>query len=142
LPPSQKARIPHNHPALDAFASAVEQRYGLPPGLLVAVKNAGERSNTGQVSPAGAKGVMQFIDATRHSYPHNPGDPMESIDAAGRYFADLMRQYQGNAMAAIAAYNGGTAAGKAVMRGEAPPADETRGYLARIAQYMERRFGG
>lgn len=83
---------------------------------------------------------MQFIDSTRKAYEHNVLDPLESIDAAGRYFSDLLRQYRGNPMAAIAHYNGGTAAGRAVMEGRQPPAQETRDYLRRISAYMDSMY--
>ncbi|KAG0771216.1 hypothetical protein G6F22_016675 [Rhizopus arrhizus] len=48
-------------PELNEYAASVEQQYDLPSGLLNALKNAGERSNSKQVSPAGARGVMQFM---------------------------------------------------------------------------------
>ncbi len=129
----------YDDPRLDSFANTVEDRYGLPPDLIVAVKNAGERSNTGQVSKSGAKGVMQFVDGTRKAYDHDYNDPMESIDAAGRYFSDLMKQYKGNVKAAVAHYNGGTKAGKAVLKGQDIPFKETRDYWGRLQGYMEKR---
>lgn len=135
----ERAKVKYNDPRLDEFAGVVEQRYGLPPGLLVAVKNAGERSNTGQVSSAGAQGVMQFIDSTRQSYDHDPSNPFASIDAAGRYFQDLMKRYNGNVKAAITEYNGGVAQAKAVMNGGEPTARETINYLARIKSYLNDR---
>ena len=141
MSPEEKAKVKYNDPRLDAFASEVEKRYELPPGLLESVKNAGERTNTGQVSSAGAKGVMQFIDKTRKSYQHDTNDPLASIDAAGRYFKDLMQQYEGNAMAAIAAYNGGTVQAKKVLAGEEPTAKETKNYLSRIKSYMSKKSG-
>jgi soluble lytic murein transglycosylase-like protein len=140
LPQEELSRIKYNDPRLDSFANAVEERYGLPKDLIVAVKNAGERSNTGQVSTAGAKGVMQFIDKTRKSYEHDVNDPMASIDAAGRMFKDLLGMYKNNAMAAIAHYNGGRANGKAAMDGQPLPSQkETAPYLQRIRDYMEKR---
>ena len=140
LPQEELSKIKYNDPRLDSFANAVEERYGLPKDLLVAVKNAGERSNTGQVSTAGAKGVMQFIDKTRKSYEHDVNDPMASIDAAGRMFKDLMGTYKNNALAAIAHYNGGVANGKAVLNGQPLPSQkETAPYLQRIQNYMEKR---
>lgn len=139
LSPQELAKIKYNDPRLDSFASAVEERYQLPPGLIEAVKNAGERTQTGQVSPKGAKGVMQFMDSTRKIYDHDYNDPRASINAAGMYFRDLLKQYNGNAKAAIAAYNGGTKAGKAVLAGQEPPAAETRNYLGRMFTYMEKK---
>ena len=139
LSPQELAKIKYNDPRLDSFASAVEERYQLPPGLIEAVKNAGERTQTGQVSPKGAKGVMQFMDSTRKIYDHDYNDPRASINAAGMYFRDLLKQYNGNVKAAISAYNGGTKAGKAVLAGQEPPAAETRNYLGRMFTYMEKK---
>ena len=139
LSSQELAKIKYNDPRLDSFASAVEERYQLPPGLIEAVKNAGERSNTAQVSPKGAKGVMQFMDSTRKMYQHDYNDPMASIDAAGQYFRDLLKQYNGNVKAAVSAYNGGTKAGKAVLEGQEPPAAETRNYWGRLQNYMEKK---
>lgn len=139
LSPEEKQKIPYDDPRLDAFSAAVEQRYKLPPGLIESVKNAGERTHTGQVSPAGAKGVMQFIDSTREMYPHDYNDPLASINAAGMYFRDLMKQYKGNARAALSHYNGGTKNGQAVLNTEEPVSEETKNYLRRIQQYMMRK---
>lgn len=137
--PKEWSTVKYDDPRLDAFAIDVEKRYGLPDGMIVAIKNAGERTNLGQVSPKGAKGVMQFIDSTRKAYPHDVNDPFDSIDASGRYMADLVKQYK-NPIAAIAAYNGGGAAAKAVLAGKEPPAEETRNYISRIKSYLDSRF--
>lgn len=124
-------------PALDAHATAVEQQHGLPPGLLVAIKNAGEKSNSNQVSPKGAQGVMQFIPSTWKQYGKgDPTNPADSIDAGGRYFADLMKRYDGNVDAAITEYNGGIKQARAVAEGKAPTAKETIAYLGRVKQAM------
>lgn len=139
LDSKQLAAIKYDDPRLDSFANAVEERYGLPTGLIEAVKNAGERSNTSQVSSKGAKGVMQFIDATRKLYPHNYNDPMESIDASGQFFRDLIKQYKGNVKAAVSHYNGGTTAGKAVLGGAEAPTAETRDYWKRLQSYMDAK---
>jgi hypothetical protein len=144
--PDQWATLTHDDPRLDDFAHEVEARYGLPFGVVEALKNAGERTPraaTGwATSPKGAQGVMQFMPGTRKDYPHNVDDPFESIDAAGRYMQTLLRQYDGNVMAAVAHYNGGWRAGKAVLAGKPPPAAETRGYLDRISKYMDKKYGG
>lgn len=138
IPPAELAKLPYNHPVLDQIAVETEQRYGLPYGLLLGLKNAGERTNTGKVSPAGAKGVMQFIDSTRSKYQHDPMNPAESIDAAARYFTqELLPMYGGNVWAAIAHYNGGSAAGRAVMEGREPPSQETRDYLRRLRAFRQ-----
>lgn len=139
LPQEELSKVRYDDRRLDSFANEVERRYGLPDDLILAVKNAGERSNSDQVSRSGAKGVMQFMDATRKMYDHDPKDPLASIDAAGRFFKDLLKQYDGDVKAAVAHYNGGTKAGKAVMKGMEPPSEETRSYWKRMQSYMEQR---
>lgn len=134
--------LPYHHPKLDKVAFETEKKYKLPTGLLVAIKNAGEKSNSDQESPKGAKGVMQFIDSTREAYPHDPKDPMQSIDASGKYFKDLLKMYRGNVRAVVAHYNGGRKAGLAVLDGEQPPADETRAYLVRVEKHMKDARNG
>lgn len=138
--PKEWATVKYDDPRLDAFAMDVEKRYNLPTGMIVALKNAGERTNIGQVSPKGAKGVMQFIDSTRKAYPHDVADPFDSIDAAGRYMSDLVKQYNNNPMAAIAHYNGGGAAAKAVLAGKQPPKEETKNYISRIKTYLDTKY--
>lgn len=129
----------YDDPRLDDYARKVEVSKGLPPNFLIALKNGGERSNADQVSPSGAKGVMQFLDSTWKSYGKgkNPQDPYASIDAAGDYGVDLLKQYKGNVAAAIAHYNGGTAQGKLVSTGAAPTSPETYKYLNNTAPYFQ-----
>lgn len=125
----------YDDPRLNDYATKVEQANGLPPGLLNSIKNRGERSNSDQVSPAGAKGVMQFMPATWGQYGKGEiTNPYDSIDAAGRYFADLMKRYGGNVDAAITEYNGGIKQARAVQAGGSPTADETIKYLARVKE--------
>jgi len=135
--PKEWVDIKYDDPRLDSFASEVETKYNLPQGIILALKNAGERTSNGKVSPAGAKGVMQFIDSTREAYQHDVNNPLASIDASARYMSDLIKQY-GNPIAAIAAYNGGGAAAKAVLAGKEPPAKETREYISRIKEYLRK----
>ena len=144
--PSQWGSLKYDDPRLDEFAHAVEQRYNLPPGILEAIKNAGERTpnQDGQwaTSPAGARGLMQFTPSAQKAFEHDVNDPFESIDAAGRYIAEALPRYQGNAMAAIADYNGGPRQARAVVLGQQPPAAETQEYLKRVRSYMSRKYGG
>lgn len=137
--PGEWKDVKYSDPRLDDFAEVVEKRYGLPGGLLISIKNAGERSNSNQVSPKGAKGVMQFIDATRNQYQHDPSNPFASIDAAGRYFKDLLKRYDGNVKAAVTEYNGGVVQARGVQKGYQPTALETQKYLQRIKDYMTER---
>ena len=138
ISPEQRKSLRYNSPELDEYASFVEQRHGLPPGLIKAIKNSGERSNSNQVSPKGAQGVMQFIPGTWKQYGKDadPTDPVASIDAAGAYFKDLLQRYNGNVDAAVTEYNGGVKQAQAVAGGGNPWVPETVSYLARIRQAL------
>lgn len=139
LPLDQRRGLRYDAPELNERAAAVEQQYGIPPGLLNAIKNQGERSNSNQVSPAGARGVMQFMPENLRKYGvADATDPVQMIDAAGRYLRDTMRQYGGNIDAVIADYNGGPRQAREVLAGRQPKAKETRDYLARVRRELGR----
>jgi len=74
-------------------------------------------------------------------FKHDVNNPFASIDAAGKYLQfTLKNQYDGNALAAVADYNGGPSAGKAVLNGKEPPAEETQEYVGRVKTYLTERF--
>lgn len=126
-------RIRYDDPNVNAYATEVERRHGLPAGLLNAIKNQGEKSHSDQVSPKGAQGVMQFMPDTWKQYGKgDPRDPYASLDAAGLYFVDMLKRYGGNVDAAITEYNGGIRQARSVQAGGAPTAKETTDYLARV----------
>lgn len=139
---NERLSLRYDDARLDAYAVTAAQREGIPPEALLAIKNVGERSGPTAVSPKGAKGVMQFMDDTWAAYGKgDPRDPAASIDAGARFMKDLIKQYDGNVRAAIAHYNGGGKAGKAVAEGRAAPAKETRAYLDRTDTFMAERSG-
>ncbi|WP_230948894.1 lytic transglycosylase domain-containing protein [Burkholderia cepacia] len=132
--------LPYNAPQLDAYAAQAAQREGVPQALLDFIKNHGERSNSNQVSSAGAKGVMQFTKDTWAAYGKgDPQDPVNSIDAAARYAKDLLQRYDGDMRAAVTEYNGGVEQARAVQAGGSPTAKETIGYLKRFDEYVATR---
>lgn len=140
IPLAERQNLRYNSPQLDSYATQVEQQYGLPPGILTAIKNAGEKSGNQSVSPAGARGVMQFMPENLRKYGvTDPTDPMQMIDAAGRYLSDTAKQYGGNVDAMIADYNGGPKQANAVLRGETPASAETRAYLERVKAHMGKK---
>lgn len=141
---AERQALRYDDPRLDAYAVTAAQRAGIPPEVLLAAKNAGERSPSSRAtSPKGAKGIMQFMDDTWGQYGkgRDVRDPVASIDAAADMFADLGKQYGGDWRAAFAHYNGGTKAGRAVRDGKAPPAAETRAYLERTDRFIAERTG-
>lgn len=137
LPPEARSALAHDHPALNDYADRVSQRIGIP-GILNALKNAGERSESGQTSPKGAQGVMQFIPATAKRYGlTDPTDPLASIDAAGKYVTDIAAKLKTQDPALIgAAYNAGENR-PSLAQGRIPPIPETQAYAARVKAYMD-----
>ena len=64
-------------------------------------KNAGS-------SPAGARGVYQFMPSTAAQYGvKNLDDPEQERGGARRYLNDLLKKYHGSTASALAAYNWG-----------------------------------
>jgi hypothetical protein len=139
VPIEQRRALRFDAPELNEFAASIEQKYGLPGGLINALKNAGEKSGSNATSPKGARGVMQFMPENLKKYGvTDASDPMQIIDAAGRYLRDTSKQYGGNIDAMIADYNGGPRQAKRVMNGAAPAAAETQAYLGRVREYLGR----
>jgi SLT domain-containing protein len=142
--PEEWGSLQYNDPRLDAFAEEVEDKYDLPPGVLVALKNAGERTPTKngrwESSRVGAAGIMQFMPATMElqdgKFMHDPNNPFESILAAGRYMQHTLKyQYQGDVARAVADYNGGPRQARALTEG-GELAEETSSYLRRVRDYI------
>ena len=93
-------------------------------------------ANPKAVSPAGARGLLQFMPRTWDEWApgEHPYDPEASIEAGAKYMAWLLKRYQGNHRQALAAYNWGI--GNVQKAGADWPAKlpaETRQYLVRIA---------
>ena len=110
---------------------AAEQKYGLPDGTLFKIAGIESSHGKNMVSPAGAKGWFQFIKATADAYGlDDPMDLVKSADAAGRYMRDNLKRYNGNIDLALADYNGGPKAAKALAKGK--PWDETADYIRKF----------
>jgi hypothetical protein len=91
----------------DLFAS-LESRFGLAPGTLDSVWNIESGRGKSMLSPAGAKGHFQFMDATARQYGvSDPNDLSQSATGAAKYLHDLMGHYEGDLRKALAAYNWG-----------------------------------
>lgn len=137
---NERKALKYDDPRLDAYAAQAAAREGVPADLLIALKNAGEKSNPSAVSPVGARGVAQLMPDNVSKYGvKDPHDPVQSIDGMAKYVRDTMKQYNGDIRAVIADYNGGPRQAKAVMEGRRPPAAETDKYLSRVEEYMAQR---
>ena len=132
----ERQALRYDDTRLDAYAVQAAQREGIPPEVLLAIKNAGEKSGPAATSPAGAQGVMQFMPKTFKEFGQgDPMDPVNSIDAGARYLSKLHDAY-GNWDAAVAHYNGGGVQAAIVRGGGVPTIPETAKYLARVKAYL------
>ena len=93
---------------LDPFIVAAAKRYGVDARILRAICFIESRYRLNVISPKGARGPMQFMPDTAARYGlRDPHDPEQAIDAAARYFRDLLREFGGRVDLAVAAYNAG-----------------------------------
>jgi hypothetical protein len=90
-----------------------EQRLGLPAGMLQAVRTEGEKSNSDQMSSAGARTVYQITPATRKAILDKYGidaylSPQTASMGAGRLLKESLDRNGGDPESAVREYHGGT----------------------------------
>ena len=97
--------------SLEPYFLDSAKRYGIDPRILRVLCYLESRFRLRAISPKGARGPMQFMPDTAARYGlSNPHDPKAAIDAAARYFRDLLRRFDGRIDLAFAAYNAGESA--------------------------------
>jgi soluble lytic murein transglycosylase-like protein len=120
-------------PYADLFSQAAG-KYGISASLLAGVAKTESNFTSSAVSPAGARGLMQFMPATARGLGVNPDDPASAIDGAARYLSTLTKQF-GSTDLALAAYNAGPAT---VQRYSGiPPYTETQDYVRKVTSAAE-----
>lgn len=117
------------------YANLIRQaakKYGVRPELLLAQLKAESGLNPNVRSPAGARGIAQFMPGTAKSWGVNldDNDPRDDIKGAARMMSTLIRQYKGDEAKALAAYNAGS--GAVAKYGGIPPYKETQNYVKKI----------
>jgi soluble lytic murein transglycosylase-like protein len=106
-------------------------RWNVPMALLAAQLYAESGFNPFAESPAGARGIAQFMPGTARAYGlEDPFDAAAAIDAQAHLVSDLLRRFGGEVALALAAYNAGP--GAVERHGGIPPYAETRAYVSRI----------
>lgn len=122
----------------DAITNASEQ-HSLPKNLIKAVITAESAGIPNAKSSAGAKGLMQLMDATAGDLGvRNSFDANENIAGGSKYLSQMMNKY-GDVNLALAAYNAGP--GNVDKYGGVPPFKETQNYVTKVKRYFEM-FGG
>ena len=118
-----------------AVISRASQRWNVGAAVLSAQLYAESNFNPFASSPAGARGIAQFMPGTAASYGlSNPFDPNAAIDAQAHLMHDLLRQFASVPLA-LAAYNAGPAPVAAC--GCIPPYPETQAYVAKILGLLD-----
>jgi len=134
-PGDGRSAVPSFVPA--AYAAPIARaasRFNVSASLLAAQLHVESGFNPLAVSPAGARGIAQFMPGTARAYGlADPFDPGAAIQAQARLMRDLLRRF-GTVPLALAAYNAGP--GAVAGCGCIPPYAETRAYVARVLALM------
>jgi len=109
-----EAAVAAGHPNPSEFVAQINQESGFNPNA---------------VSPAGARGIAQFMPGTAASVGVDPMDPDAALAASARLMASYYKKY-GNSASALAAYNAGE--GAVQQYGGPPPYAETQQYIRSI----------
>jgi soluble lytic murein transglycosylase-like protein len=120
----------------DEIAAAAAD-FGLDSALLHAVIHAESAFNPMAMSNKGAQGLMQLMPDTANDMGvADAFDAAQNIRGGARYLAMLLKNFNGDAQLATAAYNAGP--GAVQKYGGIPPYDETRMYVQRVATLRDR----
>lgn len=145
IQPSEYKNIRYNDPRLDSVlhskASQMDMEWATP--LLLAIRRAGEKSNNNQVSPVGAKSIMQIMPETQAGLEKTYGkkwdinNPNDATEMALYLVREMSEQYKTKDPLVLAAhYNGGFANGKAMQKNGKPKAQETINYVNRVRDFL------
>ena len=125
--------------ALSPLIDSAARAHDIDPLLLHAIARVESRHNTGAVSHAGARGVMQVIVPTAARFGVSSAqalhDPQVNLLVSARYLKTLQMRFNNRLPLVLAAYNAGEGA---VERygGRIPPYRETQGYVRQVlAEY-------
>lgn len=122
----------------DIFARA-SQKYNVPLNLLKAVGKQESNFQNSVVSHAGAQGIMQLMPGTaKYLGVTDPFDAEQNIMGGAKYLSQMLEQFDGNIVLALAAYNAGP--GSVTKYGGVPPYSETQNYVKKVTQYMQEEI--
>ncbi len=118
--------------AYEAIVQAAARTHRLDPSLLHAVIGVESGYDVRALSTRGAEGLMQLLPPTARSYGvTNAFDPHQNVPAGANHLRNLLNQFNGDMVLALAAYNAGA---NAVLRHglQVPPYAETQAYVPRV----------
>jgi len=115
---------------LEALIQQAAKQYNLPPDVFRRQLIAESGLNVQAVSPAGARGVAQFMPATAQAFGIDPMNPEQAIPAAALYMRQNLNRFGGDWKQALAAYNWGP--GNVAKHGIAGAPPETTAYITKV----------
>ncbi|MCL1821104.1 MAG: lytic transglycosylase domain-containing protein [Oscillospiraceae bacterium] len=129
----------------DRLIDAIARKHGVSAELARAVVWAESNFNPNTVSRAGAVGLMQLMPSTANLLGvEDSFDPVQNIDGGVRYLASKLKDYGGDVLKALAAYNcGPTRLSNLGITDLSDPEQfallpkETQNYITRIENYLE-----
>ena len=134
-PGDGRSAVPALVPAeYEAPIARAASRWNVSASLLAAQLYVESGFNPFAISPAGARGIAQFMPGTARAYGlRDPFDAAAAIQAQAKLMRDLLRRFA-TVPLALAAYNAGPGAVGAC--GCIPPYPETRAYVTRVLALM------
>jgi hypothetical protein len=103
----------YRDPQYAQLDTATEQKLGLPPGMVQAIRTEGERTDSDKVSTTGARTPYQFTPTTRRLVLDKYGvdaylSPANASEAAGLLLQESLKRNKDDPEAAVREYHGGT----------------------------------
>lgn len=112
------------------------KRHGVDPALIRAIIMAESGYNPRAISGIGAQGLMQLMPKTAESLGVvDSFNPEHNIKAGVKYFKQLLNQFEGDVILALAAYNAG--ARKVRKHEGVPPIKATQRYIRKVVKYYQ-----
>lgn len=133
-----EASPPLKTDGIPGLVEAASDRHQVDADLINSVIKAESGFNPRARSPKGAQGLMQLMPGTASQLGVKDAyEPGVNIEGGTRYLRQLLEQYNGDAIRALAAYNAGP---ERVQRYQGvPPYRETRNYVRRVITDFNRK---
>lgn len=126
-----EARLRDIATRFESQIAAAARKHGVSEVLLLAVIAVESAGKTKATSPKGAKGLMQLIPATARRFGvADSFDPAQNILGGAAYLDWLLRNFDEDAILALAGYNAGE--GAVARHKGVPPYNETRDYVVKV----------
>ena len=132
------ASPPQRPEAIPGLVEAASDRHQVDSDFVNSVIKAESSFNPRARSPRGAQGLMQLMPETASRMGvGNAYEPHDNIEGGTRYLRQLLEQYHGDPVKALAAYNAGP--DRVQQYQGVPPYRETHNYVRRVITDFNRK---